>query len=106
MTIKPNDAENHVSENSLVQSKNESKNKLKLQEINDFEHIEGGWGWVVVIATGYCFGILIGMVNNYALIYVELDRVYNGTENRVLYSGLLNFIQNPNIEFTLYLDLI
>jgi hypothetical protein len=57
----------------------------------DFVYKEGGFGWVVVIATGYCFGVLIGMINNYALILNELDRVYNDTENHVLYSGLENY---------------
>jgi len=54
----------------------------------DFIYKEGGWGWMVVVATGYCFGILIGMINNYALIYNELDSVYNGTvKNHVVYCG-------------------
>ena len=49
---------------------------------------EGGWGWIVVIATGYSFGIIIGLINNYALIYNEFDRVYNQTENHVFYAGM------------------
>jgi hypothetical protein len=58
-----------------------------------FEYKEGGWGWLVVIACGFCFGILIGMVNNYALIYNGLDEAYkNTTENHVVYTG--NFKQS------------
>ena len=53
----------------------------------NFVYKEGGWGWVVVIATSYCFGILVGMMNNYALIYNKLEIVYNGTENHVFYAG-------------------
>jgi hypothetical protein len=53
-----------------------------------FKHREGGvWAWLVVIASGYCFGILIGMVNNYALIYNGLEKAYNSTENYVVYTG-------------------
>jgi hypothetical protein len=51
---------------------------------------EGGWGWVVVVACGYTFGILMGLINNYALIYNELDVVYNGTENHIVYAGIKN----------------
>ncbi|CAF0800646.1 unnamed protein product [Brachionus calyciflorus] len=56
-------------------------------ECKDFIYKEGGWGWVVVLSAGYCLGILIGMINNYALIYNELDRVYTGIENHVLYAA-------------------
>lgn len=48
---------------------------------------EGGWGWVVVIAVSYCFGILYGLVNNYALIYNEFTMVYNETENYIIYAA-------------------
>jgi hypothetical protein len=58
-------------------------------ELTDFIHKEGGWGWVVVIATGYCFGALMGMINNYALIYNEFDNVFNGTDNHIFYAGML-----------------
>ena len=86
--------------NNLVRNKQipcEEKHKLDekfmIEEYDKIEHMdfnykEGGWGWMVVVATGYCFGILIGMINNYALIYNELDTVYNGTvKNHVVYCG-------------------
>ncbi len=73
--------ENKLDENRRIKKNNDHK---------DFVYKEGGFGWVVVISTGYCFGVLIGMVNNYALILNELDRVYNETENHVLYSGTFN----------------
>ena len=57
------------------------------QEDLDFDFKEGGWGWVVVIAASYSFGILNGMVNNYALVYNKLDVVYNGTDNHTLFAG-------------------
>ena len=56
----------------------------------NFEYKDGGWGWVVVIASSYCFGILYGMVGNYALIYNKFEIVYNSTENHVLYAGNSN----------------
>ncbi len=53
----------------------------------EFEYMEGGWGWVVVVASAYSFGILYGMVGNYALIFNKFEEVYNGTENHVFYAG-------------------
>ena len=66
----------------------EKQLKEESNDTSDFEYKEGGWGWVVVVATGYCFAILIGMVNNYALIHNKFVVVYNSTENHVFYSGM------------------
>ena len=67
---------------------NEKSLKESAFDTSNFKYKEGGWGWVVVGATGYCFAILIGMVNNYALIHNEFVVVYNNTENHVFYSGM------------------
>jgi len=56
-------------------------------------HKEGGYGWVVVIATGYCFGVLISMVNTYALVVNELNEVYESSDNHVLYSAWIGSAQ-------------
>lgn len=69
--------------------KNSSNPTFDIEIENNFQHTEGGLGWLVVATTGYCFGILIGMMNNYSLIYNEFDRVYNQTENHIVYSGNL-----------------
>lgn len=55
--------------------------------VDSFKYKEGGFGWVVVICSGYCLGFLIGMINNYALLYNELAKVYKSTENHIFYSG-------------------
>ena len=77
----------------------ESKlNNIESIELNDntdnkviepvaFVYKEGGFGWIVVIACSYSFGILVGMINNYALIYNKLDIVYNNTENHIIYAA-------------------
>ncbi len=71
--------------------KNELKSEKNLDPIlNDnknFVYKEGGWGWIVVVASSYCFGILYGMVGNYALIYNKFEIVYKTTPNHVLYAG-------------------
>ena len=64
-------------------------NEQSTAQSNEFEYKEGGW--VVVVATSYCFGILIGMINNYALVYDELINVYKTTENHVVYAGKFKY---------------
>lgn len=77
----------------------EAKDSMEEMEViekppKDFVYKEGGWGWVVVIATSYCFGILVGMMNNYALIYNKFEIVYNGTENHIFYAGKFSLIKH------------
>jgi hypothetical protein len=83
-------------EKSCTNSKNEEitsmKSKLDDEKNEEFHHREGGCrGWVVVVASGYCFGILIGMVSSYALIYNGLEKEYNQTSNPVFYIGMSHF---------------
>lgn len=66
----------------------------------DFVHSEGGWGWVVVFAVSYNIGILVGMMNNFALIINKLDTVYNGTENHIFYASWVGASSN-GIQFLL-----
>jgi hypothetical protein len=65
-------------------SENSTESTCRKEEII---YREGGWGWVIVLATGYSFGIIIGLINNYALIYNEFDKVYAQTENHIFYAG-------------------
>lgn len=72
----------------IVNSQIADKTNQAEKESNaTFVYSEGAWGWVVVAAASYCFGILIGMINNYALIYEHLIEDFKGTEHHVLYSG-------------------
>ena len=68
---------------------NDSDNNKQQKGSNEnFIRKEGGWGWVVVIASAYCFGIIIGMINNYALVYDKLIEVYSETKHHILYAGI------------------
>lgn len=61
----------------------------------EFVYREGGVrAWLVVIASGYCFGILVGLLNDYSLIYNQMIKDFNATENHVLYAG--NSIKRAN----------
>lgn len=64
--------------------RNRTRNEI---EYESFIRKEGGWGWVVVVASAYCFGIIVGMINNYALIYNKLIEIFSETEHHILYAG-------------------
>jgi hypothetical protein len=66
---------------------NNDPNDDSKEEEEEFEQIDGGYGWIVCLATFWCFGIIIGMDYNYSLIYNKLVIVYNTTENHVVYAG-------------------
>ena len=100
------DKENQV-RNSISQIKPEANGELEEafhQNSSDLPKEEmvfkeGGWGWVVVVAASYSFGILIGMNNNYALVYNKLDIVYQGTDNHTLFAGLKIIFLNSILYF-------
>jgi hypothetical protein len=64
-----------------------NNNNEGYEENTEFQQIDGGYGWIVCLATFWCFGIIIGMDYNYSLIYNKLVIVYNTTENHVIYAG-------------------
>ena len=91
--MKANEKPNFKNKSETNLSKiDENSNELDNIDI-EFVYKEGGWGWIVVLACGYCFGLIIGMTNNYALLYNEFDRIYNQTENHIVFSGNF-FIKN------------
>jgi hypothetical protein len=57
----------------------------KNSETDDFK--EGGIGWLILFTTVWSYGIIIGMQNNFSIIYLDLLKVYNSTEHSVMYSG-------------------
>ena len=75
--------ENKASSSKRYTNEEDERN----QEENEYVPIDGGYGWVVCLATFWCFGIIIGMDYNYSLIYNKLVIVYNNTENHVIYAG-------------------
>ena len=71
------------------------KEEISIKIVNNsnnesFVYKEGAWGWIVVLSASYCLGILIGMINNYALIYNKLIAVYSDTDHHVFYAGTGN----------------
>ena len=80
---------------------NEESFKNEKSTIDPTIYKEGGWGWIVVIATGYSFGIIIGFINNYALIYNKFDNVYAETKNHIFYAGsFFKFINGQSSSFS------
>ena len=49
---------------------------------------DGGSGWFVVIASCWCFGIIISMQNSYSLLYSSIIEKYQNETNHVAYAGV------------------
>ncbi|KAM9495393.1 monocarboxylate transporter 10-like [Clarias gariepinus] len=46
----------------------------------EFEHPEGGWGWVVMLASMWCNGSVFGIQNAFGILFVSLLKEF-GSEN-------------------------
>lgn len=57
------------------------------QQQKSFVHKDGGMGWIVVIASCWCFGIVISMQNSYSLLYNSIIEKYKNSTNPVSYAG-------------------
>jgi len=56
-------------------------------EDSTFLHKDGGKGWFVVLASCWCFGIILTMQNTYSLLYNNMIETYKNSTNHVLYAG-------------------
>jgi hypothetical protein len=80
-----NNKHEHVTHRTL-----EIKDNLKsVNEDSTFVHEDGGKGWLVVLASCWCFGIILTMQNTYSLLYNNMVETYANTTNHVLYAGYL-----------------
>ncbi|KAG1686307.1 Monocarboxylate transporter 12 [Nymphon striatum] len=50
--------------------------KLGIKESND---IDGGWGWVVVLAAFLCIFMTEGVVNSFGIIMLEIHETFDGS---------------------------
>lgn len=46
----------------------------------EFEHPEGGWGWVVMLASMWCNGSVFGIQNAFGILFVSLLKEF-GSEH-------------------------
>lgn len=64
------------------EKKENGDSKLKVPETaeKEFEHPEGGWGWVVMLAAMWCNGSVFGIQNAFGILFVSLLKEF-GSEN-------------------------
>ncbi|XP_023666038.1 monocarboxylate transporter 10 [Paramormyrops kingsleyae] len=54
------------------ESKGTTTEKIPEADTKEFEHPEGGWGWVVMLAAMWCNGSVFGIQNSFGILYVSL----------------------------------
>ncbi|XP_068610134.1 monocarboxylate transporter 10 [Brachionichthys hirsutus] len=53
------------------------------QEV-DFVHPEGGWGWVVMVASMWCNGSVFGIQNSFGILFLSLLREFGSEHDKDL----------------------
>lgn len=47
----------------------------------EFVHPEGGWGWVVMLASMWCNGSVFGIQNSFGLLFVSLLKEFGSEDD-------------------------
>ncbi|XP_033859964.2 monocarboxylate transporter 10 [Acipenser ruthenus] len=50
----------------------------------EFEHPEGGWGWVVMLAAMWCNGVIFGIQNSFGIFFISLLDEFGSAEDKSL----------------------
>lgn len=63
------------------EKKENGESTIKVPETaEEFQHPEGGWGWVVMLAAMWCNGSVFGIQNSFGILFVSLLNQF-GSEN-------------------------
>lgn len=85
-------------EDAMVLSEMEPRNKTE-EDTKAFRPTDGGWGWVVCLASFWTNGTLFGVMNCFGVLYVNLEKKFAETHHgdaAFLTCKSLNFkIKNP-----------
>lgn len=50
----------------------------------DFVHPEGGWGWVVMLASMWCNGSVFGIQNSFGILFLSILREFGSEDDKDL----------------------
>ncbi|MGH0163580.1 UNVERIFIED_CONTAM: hypothetical protein FKN15_074646 [Acipenser sinensis] len=50
----------------------------------EFEHPEGGWGWVVMLAAMWCNGAIFGIQNSFGIFFISLLHEFGAADDESL----------------------
>ena len=70
--------------------------KKKTEKVEIVPHPDGGWGWFVCLATFTTQFIVLGTMNNFGLIYVELLKEFPGASISSAGEPTSNLISSAN----------
>ncbi|XP_063351606.1 monocarboxylate transporter 10 [Pelmatolapia mariae] len=75
--------ENKENGDSKVDIPEKSEGPGAKEEV-EFVHPEGGWGWVVMLASMWCNGSVFGIQNAFGVMYIYLLREFGGANDKDL----------------------
>lgn len=50
----------------------------------EFVHPEGGWGWVVMLASMWCNGAVFGIQNSFGILFLYILREFGSEDDKDL----------------------
>lgn len=68
--VKPD--EKLLTEPEEVKKENGGDGESQRAAVEESEHPEGGWGWVVMLASMWCNGSVFGIQNAFGILFVSL----------------------------------
>ncbi|TUG71444.1 Monocarboxylate transporter 10 [Bagarius yarrelli] len=55
--------------------------RVALETQSEFKHPEGGWGWVVMLASMWCNGSVFGIQNAFGILFVSLLKEFGSEDD-------------------------
>ncbi|KAM9495280.1 monocarboxylate transporter 10-like [Clarias gariepinus] len=82
-----NPSEMQFTEVGVVKSENggdDGSQQASVETHPEFEHPEGGWGWVVMLASMWCIGSVFGIQNTFGILFVSLLKEFGSEDDEDL----------------------
>lgn len=57
------------------------RQRAAAEKQHEFEHPEGGWGWVVMLASMWCNGSVFGIQNAFGILFVYLLKEFGSEDD-------------------------
>ncbi|XP_055728900.1 monocarboxylate transporter 10-like [Salvelinus fontinalis] len=84
-SIKSFERPDEAEENENVGSKGTIQEHVPVTaEEPEFEHPEGGWGWVVMLAAMWCNGAVFGIQNAFGILFLSLLKEFGSADDEAL----------------------
>lgn len=79
--VKVNPEEKSFAEVKTENGGDAESQRAAAEKLPEFEHPEGGWGWVVMLASMWCNGSVFGIQNAFGILFVSLLKEFGSEKD-------------------------